>query len=195
MTGRLALIFRHCDAGAAQDARDLVEKIYRGSYSDDQQQDPFSAGGRWMQRFDAYTAERGFSLVMAFTPDGEPAAQAWGWPLYANTTWWDGLEAEPDAGFSREDGTRTFAVSEIMVCRAFIGRGTAHALHDELLRGRAEERGTLLVRPSNAFAYRAYTSWGWRQVARLRPGWPDAPLFDVLILSLPYAKALTPRWS
>jgi hypothetical protein len=188
MTGRLALTFRHCDAEAAQDARDLVEKIYRGSYSDDQQQDPFSAGGRWMQRFDAYTAERGFSLVMAFTLDGEPAGQAWGWPLHADTTWWDGLEAEPEPGFSREDGTRTFAVSEVMVCGGFTGRGAAHALHDELLRGRAEERGTLLVRPTNTFAYRAYTSWGWRQVARLRPGWPDAPLFDVLILSLPYAQ-------
>jgi hypothetical protein len=26
--------------------------------------------------------------------------------------------------------------------------------------------------------------WGWRKVAQLRPGWPDAPLFDVLILPL-----------
>lgn len=33
-------------------------------------------------------------------------------------------------------------------------------------------------------AYRAYLRWGWRKVARLRPGWDDAPMFDVLILTL-----------
>lgn len=36
-------------------------------------------------------------------------------------------------------------------------------------------------------AYRAYVRWGWQAVAKLRPGWPDAPTFDVLILPLPLA--------
>jgi ribosomal protein S18 acetylase RimI-like enzyme len=63
----------------------------------------------------------------------------------------------------REDGTRTFALSEIMVRRAYTGQGIAHALHDELLGGRSEERATLLVRPANTFAYRAYTGGGGRK--------------------------------
>jgi hypothetical protein len=44
------------------------------------------------------------------------------------------------------------------------------------------------VRPDNSAAYAAYLRWGWRPVARLRPGWPDAPLMDVLILPLPLAR-------
>ena len=99
--------------------------------------------------------------------------------------WWDGLDAEPEPGFTAEDGQRTFALSEIMVRQELTGRGIARALHDQLLGGRHEKRATLLVEPENTVAYRAYQSWGWRKVARLRPGWPDAPLFDVLILPLP----------
>ena len=72
-----------------------------------------------------------------------------------------------------------------MVRSRFAGRGVAHALHDELLSSRQEKRATLLVEPENTVAYRAYTSWGWQHVAQLRPEWPDAPLFDVLMLVLP----------
>ena len=97
----------------------------------------------------------------------------------------DGLDAEPEPGFTIEDGQRTFALSEIMVRQKWTGRGVAHALHDELLSTRPEKRATLLVEPENTVAYRAYTAWGWQKVAQLRPAWPDAPLFDVLILPLP----------
>ena len=99
-------------------------------------------------------------------------------------------EREPAGGlFTEEDGKRTFAFSEIMVRQAWTGRGIAHALHDELLRGRDEQRATLLVEPDNPTAYRAYLRWGWRKVAQLRPAWPGAPLFDVLILPLPVASS------
>ena len=138
-----------------------------------------------MSRFDAYTTAPGFELVIAYTDDGEAVGQAWGWPLGAESKWGAGLAAEPEPGFTREDGTRTFALSEIMVRRPCTSQGIAHALHDELLHGRSEQRAALLVRPANAFAYRAYTRWGWRPVAQLRPDWPNAPLFDVLILPLP----------
>jgi hypothetical protein len=57
-------------------------------------------------------------------------------------------------------------------------------LHDHLLSDRSESRATLLVRPENTGAYRAYLQWGWRKVAQLRPGWDNAPTFDVLILTL-----------
>jgi hypothetical protein len=99
--------------------------------------------------------------------------------------WWAGLLEEPEAGFSREDGHRTFALSEIMVLQKLSGKGTAHALHDRLLLGRTEQRATLLVEPDNVRGRRAYLHWGWRKVAQLRPGWDHAPLFDVLILPLP----------
>ncbi len=56
---------------------------------------------------------------------------------------------------------------------------------DELLAARTEKRATLLVEPENEVAYRAYTAWGWRKAAQLRPPWPDSPTFDVLMLPLP----------
>ena len=185
MTSHLPLVFRRYGPEDARAVRGTVEKIYRDSYSEQQQEDPFSSGGRWMSRFDAYTTAPGFELVIAYTDDGEAVGQAWGWPLGAESKWWAGLAAEPEPGFTREDGMRTFALSEIMVRRPCTGQGIAHALHDELLHGRSEQRAALLVRPANTFAYRAYSRWGWRPVAQLRPDWPNAPLFDVLILPLP----------
>lgn len=49
-----------------------------------------------------------------------------------------------------------------MVRQAWTGRGIAHALHNEILSGRQEQRATLLVEPDNPTAYRAYINWGWR---------------------------------
>ena len=87
-------------------------------------------------------------------------------------------------GFTSETGRRTFALNELMVEPQWQRRGTAHALHDELLRVRPEERATLLVRTDNEAAQTAYARWGWQKVAKVRP-FPDSPLFDALILPLP----------
>jgi hypothetical protein len=138
-----------------------------------------------MERFDAYTRAEGFELVVA-SIDGEPVGQTWGWPLTPNSRWWTGLALEDgdvDA-FTKEDGSRTFALSEIMVAAEHAGQHIARGLHDELLSGRPEERATLLVDPPNHRAYDRYRAWGWYKVGSLRPSWPDAPLFDVLIHNL-----------
>ena len=182
---RTPLAFRRYDRDEARAARATVETIYRGAYTEAiERGDPFDSPDAFMHRFDAYTQGRAFDLVIAYA-DGEPAGQSWGWPLAPGSKWWDGLDAEPEPGFTVEDGQRTFALSEIMVRQKWTGRGVAHALHDELLSTRPEKRATLLVEPENTVAYRAYTAWGWQKVAQLRPAWPDAPLFDVLILPLP----------
>ena len=182
---RPSLDFRRYGPDEARAASATVEAIYRGAYiAAIEGGDPFDSPDAFMHRFDVYTQGRSFDLVIAYA-DGEPAGQSWGWPLAPGSKWWDGLDAEPEPGFTAEDGTRTFALSEIMVRREWTGRGVAHALHDELLGARHEKRATLLAEPENTVAYRAYTRWGWRQVAHLRPGWPDAPMFDVLILPLP----------
>jgi GNAT superfamily N-acetyltransferase len=177
--------FRRYDAKASQSASDIVEAVFRGAYFRAiEAGDPFDTPDAFMKRFDSYARNPLIDLVVAFE-DGEPVGQAWGWPLTANNRWWEGLVSEPEPGFTAEDGTRTFALSEIMTVRARTGQGVAHALHDELLRERPEKRATLLVRPVNTTAYTAYTRWGWRKAAQLRPHWPDSPTFDVLILPLP----------
>lgn len=187
-----ALSFQRFDATAARAARDTVEAIYRGAYTEAiESGDPFDSPETFMHRFDRYTEGRDFDLIIAFA-DGEPVGQTWGWPLGPGAAWWNGLATEPEPGFTKEDGRRTFALSEIMVRREWTGRGIAHALHDELLGARREQRAILLVEPENDNAYRAYRSWGWRKVSRLRPAWPDAPLFDVLILRLPVATLQRP---
>lgn len=179
------LTFQRFDATAAREARATVEAVYRGAYAEAiEDGDPFNQPGAFMRRFDSYAANPALDLVVAYS-DGKPAGQTWGWPLNANSRWWTGLDPIPEPGFTDEDGTRTFALSEIMVVREFTGRGIAHALHDELLRGRHERRATLLAEPENVNAYQAYIRWGWRKVSQLRPDWPDAPVYGVLVLPLP----------
>lgn len=182
------ITYRRFGSPTAQTIRDTVQAIYEASYVDRiASGDPFDSVEQFMYRFDRYAERDGFDHVVAFI-DGEPVGQTWGWPLHesdATRGWWAGLLNEPEPGFTDEDGTRTFAFSEIMVDHRHIGGGIAHAMHNELLSTRLEKRATLLVKPGNDSAYRAYRRWGWKTVNQLRPGWSDAPLFDVLILQLP----------
>lgn len=183
-----AVTFRRYDAAAARGIRGTVAMIHDESYVDRiNSGDPFYTTEAFMRRFDAYTSRDGFDLVVAWR-DGEPVGQAWGWALGPNTAWWGGLTGDVEPGFTDEDGKRTFALSEIMVSQAYTGQRIAHMLHDELLGGRKETRATLLVNPINQTAYQIYLRWGWVKVAQLRPDWPDAPTFDVLILPLPLGK-------
>ncbi|MBF6301956.1 GNAT family N-acetyltransferase [Nocardia amamiensis] len=183
------LEFEHCTAAEARSRRQMVEDIYRRSYVDAiASEDPFDSPSEFMRRFDSYTDPRnsGFAYLCARV-DGQPAGQIWGWPLPPNARWWTGLHL--DSGdieeFTTEDGTRTFGLSEIMVCAEYARQGIAHALHDELLCSRTEQRATLLVEADNERAYERYRRWGWNRVGWLRPSWPDAPQFDVLMRELP----------
>jgi hypothetical protein len=182
------ITYRRFGPLSAPAIRDTVQAVYEASYVDAiASGDPFDSVDQFMHRFDNYTRREGFDLVLA-SIGGTPVGQTWGWPLHesdATRGWWAGLMGEPEPGFTNENGTRTFALSEIMVDHRYTGHGVAHALHDELLGARQEKRATLLVEPDNSPAYRAYLHWSWKRVSQLRPGWPDAPLFDVLILPLP----------
>jgi ribosomal protein S18 acetylase RimI-like enzyme len=184
------LTFRRFDGAQAREDRATVEDIYLHSYVElIATGDPFRTGAEFMRRFDSYTSPRnvGFELVQARLDD-VAVGQTWGWPLSSESAWWGGLtlddqDADP-ASFTAEDGARTFGLSELMVRSEYTGQGIARKLHDELLGGRSEQRATLLVAPTNTRAYSTYLRWGWYKVGSLRPSWPDAPLFDVLIHDL-----------
>jgi hypothetical protein len=178
------LELRRYDGDVAGRHRTTVEQIYTTSYVQAiASGEPFHSADAFMQRFDTYITHHGFDMLVAYLA-GEPVGQTWGWPLAPDTGWWDGLLAPLPAELTREDGHRTFALSEIMVRDGLTGRGIAHKLHDNLLAGRPEERATLLVEPDNTTAYRAYLRWGWSKVGQLRPSWPDAPVWDVLLRPL-----------
>ncbi|MGQ4614606.1 GNAT family N-acetyltransferase [Nocardia sp. R7R-8] len=183
------LNFQRYTAAQARDLRDKIETIFRDSYVDAiDSGEEFESPEAFMHRFDTYTdpARAGAFELLIARLDGELCGQAWGWPLTAKTGWWDGLKLDEgdQASFTAENGSRTFAFSEIMVRKQFTGKGIARALHDELLEGRSEQRATLLVRPDNHRAYDKYRRWGWHRVGTLRPNWPDAPRFDVLMRDL-----------
>jgi GNAT superfamily N-acetyltransferase len=182
------LYFTHYDAAGAQQIRAVVQTIYKNSYTEAiASGDPFDSVDAFMKRFDAYTSGSGFDMVVAHIGD-DPVGQTWGWPLLPGTHSWHGVTPPLPEEFTIETGHRTFILSEIMVRQAWKRQGIAHALHDELLSARTEQRARLLVEPGNTVAYRAYLKWGWRKVGQRRPEWPDAPLFDVLILALPIAR-------
>jgi ribosomal protein S18 acetylase RimI-like enzyme len=181
------ITFHRYDAASARDIRDIVQDIYTGSYTKRiESGDPFSTIEAFMSRFDSYASRNDFDMVVAFAGD-KPIGQTWGWPLdrRAGDAWWSGLIDKLQPDFTREDGKRTFALSEIMVRAEYTGKHLAHNLHDKLLFQRPERRATLLIRPENERAYTAYRNWGWRKVGRLQPKWPNAPTFDVLVLDLP----------
>lgn len=180
----LDLTFKRFDAAAARKAIDVVEQLYVASHEEAiASGDPFRTTETFLGRFDRYTQTPGFDMVIAYVA-GEPVGLTWGWPLRAGGRWWEGLLTDLGEGYTEETGERTFALSEIMVASEWEARGIAHALHDELLGGRREERATLLVSPTNDRAYAAYRKWGWECVGQLRPHWDNAPTFDVLMRDL-----------
>ncbi|MFI6312272.1 GNAT family N-acetyltransferase [Nocardia fusca] len=178
--------FRRFDHLGGHEIRDTVQDVYVRAYAEAiATGDSFESLEASMDRFDAYLRAPGFDLAVLYL-DGEPIGQAWGWPLGENTAGWDGLQLDDDdPEFTREDGTRTFGLSEIRVVPEHTGRGYARALHDELLGARREQRATLLVDPSNERAFARYRRWGWCRVGVQRPSWDGAPEFNVLIRTLP----------
>lgn len=159
----------------------IVIPVYEASHAD-VIADPFYSAARFAERIRGYAKAPGFDMVTA-TADGEPVGLALGYALSQGARWWSGLTSPADPDLTAETGHRTFALCELMVVPAWQGKGVAHALHDELLDRRPEERATLLVRDNNDSAQRAYARWGWQMAGKLQP-YPDAPNYDALILPL-----------
>ncbi|MFD6635781.1 GNAT family N-acetyltransferase [Micromonospora chalcea] len=176
------LRLRHHTAAEAEVLVDQLVDVYLDAHADD---GPRYTAERYEQQLAAHMLRKGWELVTA-RADDELAGYIYGFPLAADTRWWDGIHEPVPDGFTDEDGHRTFAVCELLVRRSWQRRGIARALHDRLLSTRRERRATLLVRPDNAPARHAYDSWGWRPLTHLHPARPEAPIFMVLIRSLPY---------
>jgi GNAT superfamily N-acetyltransferase len=165
MTESTSITFTRHDSEAASA---LLDSVLVGIYVDthaDVSDKAFYSKERAAERIRGYLRSPGFEIVIAYA-DGQPIGQAFGYALPATSRWWTGLtgDALPE-GFTTESGSRTFAFNELMVLPEWQGQHIAHALHDELLRGRSEERATILVREDNVPARTAYFRWGWRNVA------------------------------
>ncbi|MEV4488655.1 GNAT family N-acetyltransferase [Micromonospora coxensis] len=170
------LTLRHYGAVESEGITEQLVALYLEIHADDGR---FYGEDRYRRQLSAHRQRPGWTLITAMLNE-ELIGYVYGFPLAPGTRWWDGIQEPFPSGFTREDGHRTFAICELLVRAAWRRQGVARALHDDLVSSRPEERMTLLARPDNAPAQAAYRSWGWQTITRLRPGWPDAPLFDVL---------------
>ncbi|GGN96230.1 hypothetical protein GCM10010112_87310 [Actinoplanes lobatus] len=160
---------------------DVYEEVYR-----EKLEDPFFSTSRYWERLQGYASRQGFAVSIGEV-DNAPIGYALGYTLPAGSGWWRGLKSDVSEDDLREDGHRTFALTEIMVRESWRRRGFARRLHDDLLTSRQEERATLLVLPDNTPATTAYASWGWHKLSELKP-FDDSPTYDAMIISLPIAR-------
>jgi GNAT superfamily N-acetyltransferase len=177
------LTIRHHDAAGMRAMREEILALYSEVYAG-QLDDPFRTPERFWDRLDAYASRDGFAMVTGRVGD-DLVGFALGYTLPKNSSWWTGLRGPnaDDEEFTREDGTRTFALNELMVHPSWRGHGYGHALHDALLSPRTEQRATLLVRPDNEPARSAYVRWGYRMIGSIQP-FSDSPTFHALVRPL-----------
>lgn len=179
------LTFEHLGSEAIDTSEDVITRLYVATHTD-VIENPFYNAERFLERVRGYAKAPGFELVVGRI-DAEPVGLALGYALPRGARWWQGLTTPIEPLLIAEDGTRTFALCEIMTRPDWQGKGVAHQVHDELLYKRPERRATLLVREDNETARLAYFRWGWRQIGKLRP-YPDSPHYDALILDLAEAR-------
>ncbi|MGW0755462.1 N-acetyltransferase family protein [Streptomyces sp. NPDC002814] len=167
--------YRHADAGVIRGLLlDVHDEVYEGS------DDPLAGREEFAKFVDHWSAREGFACVVGYD-QGEPVGYAYGAPLSTATTWWAKVTPPLPGEFTAETGTRTFALSELMVRARWRGTGAAKTIHDELLRWRGEERVTLLVHKAHGKVRALYEGWGYRTVGETVP-FEGAPKLCAMVL-------------
>ncbi|WP_228982241.1 GNAT family N-acetyltransferase [Streptomyces sp. DH12] len=141
----------------------------------------FHSAKRFAERLEMYASRPGWSAVIAHE-EGAPVGFCFGHPLAADTKWWATMTTPLAADVTREDGSRTVALNEIVVRRPWRGSGTAWQLHETWLMAREEERVTLLVNPAsgNGALQANYEAWGYRKIGEQKP-FADSPVYSVML--------------
>jgi GNAT superfamily N-acetyltransferase len=176
------LAIKHYGVEQAAEVRPVLLEVYADVYAD-RQDDPFFAVDRFAEGLDGWSGRPDWSCVIGWV-GLEAVGYAYGAPLPKDAAWWGGLLTERPKHDIAETGTRTFAISELMVRSQWRKKGISRALHDALLHGRPEERATLLVEKDHPKVRTLYQSWGWQWFGDLQPRLPQAPLLDSLVLDL-----------
>ncbi|MEU3984616.1 N-acetyltransferase [Streptomyces sp. NPDC026672] len=145
---------------------------------------PFYHRDRFDERLTAYSSRPGWEAVVGYQ-GGEPVGYVFAVPLGEDTRWWSSERVSLPDAYVKEDGARTLALNEILVRRPWRGaqgKGTARALHEELLSRRTEQRVTLLVNPalSEGRLKAVYESWGYQQIGSQQP-FDDSPVFATMM--------------
>ncbi|UQI47971.1 GNAT family N-acetyltransferase [Streptomyces sp. HU2014] len=159
--------------------REMLLDVHDEVYADSG--DPLAGREQFARFLDHWSGRPGFSCVVGYA-EREPIGYAYGAPLSSATTWWKGVEPRPDPAFTAETGSRTFALSELMVRAKWRATGHARRIHDALLAGRAESRVTLLVHQSHPKVCALYETWGYEVIGETTPSFPAAPALYVMVL-------------
>ncbi|MGW2251289.1 GNAT family N-acetyltransferase [Kitasatospora sp. NPDC001660] len=164
----------------------LLEEQLKAVFAEAFAESPYGDGPpdveRAFRRFRSQVRRREFRAAVAF--DGETVVgMAYGYPLSANTGWWDTLVGAVPEDLRREDGKRTFGLFELAVRPAWRRRGVATEMHRALVGGLANERVMLNSRPEAIAAQAAYRAWGYRRIGTALP-WDGAAKHDPLVLEL-----------
>jgi GNAT superfamily N-acetyltransferase len=99
--------------------------------------------------------------------------------IFPRDLWWSGTRDEPPDAIAK--GTK-YAVIELVVGKAYQGRGYSRIMMDALLQNRSEDYAILLAKPG-AQAHAMYQRWGWQIVGQVQ-SYPHWPVDDAMILSL-----------
>jgi GNAT superfamily N-acetyltransferase len=136
--------------------------------------------GDFERRFRIQCRQPGFVVAEA-RHGGYLVGYAAGMPLRPSTSWWRNLTIALPEEITAERSGRTFALASLAVRASWRRQRIGQDLHDLILAGRPEERATLTLLPAATPAQRAFSSWGWRKVARTRDPGHDSPARDVLL--------------
>ncbi|MFF1605996.1 N-acetyltransferase [Streptomyces mirabilis] len=169
------------DAAGLEDIRPQLLAVYAEVYAD-RLGEEFHSVARFDERLGWSTEVPGFAAVVAYM-DTIPVGNAYGCTLQEGTRWWRGLRPPLADSAAVKTGAPTFALSELMVVEKVRGTGAAHEIHGELLRGRSEERVTLLVERDHPRVHALYGAWGYQHFGEVLP-FEDAPLYDAMMLTL-----------
>jgi hypothetical protein len=173
------------DADGGEAVRRIDE--YADVYAEVHAEPPYSYGpvyaDLFRRRFETQRQQDGFVLVEARIT-GTLIGMGFGVTLTPNTTWWQNLLSPLPPDVTEERPGRTWALADLMVRAPWRRLHLAEAIHDRLLGGRSEERGTMTVLPAAGAAQAAAFKWGWEKLGQKRNPLPGAPIFDVMVKAL-----------
>jgi GNAT superfamily N-acetyltransferase len=169
--------FRHYRLDDLDQVRPILSTIYATVHAD---AGPFRTVERFESRLASHASGADWHAVVAWDDD-TPAGFVYAAPLGPRTRWWEPLIEPLPEEYTRETGTRTLGLFELMLLPPYRGIGLSRQLHGELLGVRAESRVSLLADPSHGKVLDLYTDWGYTRVGDMQP-FPDSPRFAVMVL-------------
>jgi GNAT superfamily N-acetyltransferase len=145
--------------------------------------DPFFSVATFESRLTAAFEMDGFELVTARLEDGTLAGYVHGVTLTTDRPWWASLhDVLPDEARKAAEAGDVFWLRELMVLPEHTNQGIGRALHDEMVKGRAESWTTLTCITDNQPARDAYPRWGYEVLPQTIKHAEESPVYDPMLL-------------